>query len=255
MQASATKALGRTRSSGRPPARTRTRAVAPADKSVRRAAILRAADALLKRAPQGVFSVAELARRAGLAKGTVYLYFGTREEVLLAVHAERTSMLFDTVEKTLLARHTSGLAMARKVVAFLREHPEFLPLAAGCRAMLESNVGVQAAIAYKAGIGERLGALGQHLESAFPSLKPGAGTLLLTKCYAMMIGLWQLADPPACLVKVMNRPDMRVFRIDFERELTGALVTLWEGALATESKHPRKPSLSAKRKAAKGTRR
>ncbi|MBS0335654.1 MAG: helix-turn-helix transcriptional regulator, partial [Proteobacteria bacterium] len=65
--------------------RARTRAILPEDKSERRAAILRAAAGLLKQAPHGAFSVEALARRAGLAKGTVYLYFGTREEVLLAV--------------------------------------------------------------------------------------------------------------------------------------------------------------------------
>ncbi|MBK8065951.1 MAG: TetR family transcriptional regulator [Betaproteobacteria bacterium] len=212
--------------------RQRTRAVAPQDKSERRAAIMRAAEVLLHRKPLGEFSVEELAHRAGLAKGTVYLYFGTREEVLLAVHAERTQQLFDTIEKAVSARSVTGRGVARQVVAWLREHPEFLPLAAGCRAMLETNVGAQVAIDFKLGIGVRLSALGARLELAYPALPRGSGAALLMNCYALMLGLWQLADPPACLVDALDHPDLRVFRIDFERQLSQALVALWEGAAA-----------------------
>ena len=92
----------------------RTRAVLPEDKSERRAAILRAAVGLLKEAPQGAFSVEALARKAGLAKGTVYLYFGTREEVLLAVHAERQQLMFDVLEKALAAPKADIRMMAAR---------------------------------------------------------------------------------------------------------------------------------------------
>ena len=123
----------------RPRTHPRTRAVLPQDKSARRAAILRAAAGLLKQAPQGAFSVEALARRAGLAKGTVYLYFGTREEVLLAVHAERQQGLFDALEKSIAAPRAGIRSIVRALLRFLRAHPEFLPLASNCRGMLETN--------------------------------------------------------------------------------------------------------------------
>ncbi len=208
----------------------RTRAVLPGDKSERRAAILRAADALLKHAPQGAFSVEELARRAGLAKGTLYLYFGTREEVLLAVHAERQQLLFDTLEKALAGPRVDIRLVVRTVAKFLRAHPEFLPLAANCRGMLETNIGTEAALAYKQGVGGRLAQIGTRMEALFPTLPSGQGVGLLMASYALMIGLWQISDPPECLVAAMDRPDMRMFRVDLEKQLSTALVNLWEGA-------------------------
>jgi AcrR family transcriptional regulator len=217
-------------SSRRTVARPRTRAVLPEDKSERRAAILRAAASLLKRAPQGVFSVDQLARQAGLAKGTVYLYFGTREEVLLAVHAERQQDLFDTLEKALAEPRVDIRLIARTVARFLRTHPEFLPLAANCRGMLETNIGTEAALAYKQSIGARLTQIGMRLEQLFPTIGKGQGVGLLMASYALMIGLWQISDPPACLANVMERPDMRLFRVDLEKQLNAALVNLWEGA-------------------------
>jgi len=215
---------------GRDAARVRTRAVLPEDKTERRASILRAAADLLKHAPQGAFSVEELARRAGLAKGTVYLYFGTREEVLLAVHAERQQLLFDTLEKALASPRIDIRMVARTVTRFLRAHPEFLPLAANCRGMLETNIGGEAALAYKQAIGARLMQIGARMEAIFPALSRGQGVGLLMASYGMMIGLWQISDPPACLASAMERPDMRVFNVDLEKQLGAALVCLWEGA-------------------------
>jgi len=211
-------------------ARARTRATLPEDKSERRAVILRAAVSLLKHAPQGAFSVEELARRAGLAKGTVYLYFGTREEVLLAVHAERQQRMFDVLEASLAAPRPDIRLIARTVVRFVRAHPEFLPLAANCRGMLETNIGAEAALAYKQGVGVRLAQIGARLEVLFPVLAKGQGVGLLMASYALMIGLWQISDPPDCLAAAMERPDMRMFKVDLEKQLGAVLVNLWEGA-------------------------
>ncbi len=213
-----------------PRRRARTRAVLPEDKSERHAAILRAAVALLKDAPQGAFSVDALARRAGMAKGTVYLYFGTREEVLLAVHGQRQQILFDALEKALAAPRADIRMIARTLGRFLRGHPEFLPLAANCRGMLETKVGAEAALAFKQAIGARLACLGARLEVLFPGLARGQGVGLLMASYGLMIGLWQIASPPECLVSAMERPDMRIFKLDLEKQLNAALTNLWEGA-------------------------
>mgnify|MGYP006172174759 CR=1 FL=1 len=119
------------------------RAVAPEDKTARRAAIVRAAEELSSRG--AAFSMDQLARRAGVAKGTVYLYFGTREEVLLAVHEKQSHELFDVVERSLAAAAPTGESVVRSGLRYLRSHPEFYPLAANCRGMLDTNVSTEAA--------------------------------------------------------------------------------------------------------------
>jgi AcrR family transcriptional regulator len=176
------------------------RAIGAEDKTERRAAIVRAAAELVRRDPSCSCSVDQLAARAGVAKGTVYLYFGSREEVLLAV------------------------------LLYVKAHPQFYPLAAGCRGMLDTNVSTEAALAFKLGIGKRLQGLGARIEQLYPGLKAGEGAALLMNCYALIIGLWQQADPPLSLRAVMDRPEMRIFRIDFEKQLNAALLDLWEAA-------------------------
>lgn len=209
--------------------KARTRAIGPEDKSERRAGIVRAAEALLRRDPSATFAVEQIAQRANLAKGTVYLYFGSREEVLLAVHEKQTHELFDVVAQALSAPDVQGRRVVEAGLAYLRSHPEFYPLAGNCRGMLDTNIGTAAALAFKVGVASRLRPLGERIEAIFPGLQPGEGAALLTNCYALIIGLWQQADPPRSLRKLMHRPELAVFRIDFEAQLVAALLDLWDG--------------------------
>src|SRR5262245_28176546 len=146
------------------------RALAPEDKTQRRDAILEAAEALLRKDPSASFSVEELARRAGLAKGTLYLYFGTREEVLVAVHEKHSHELFDVVERSLASEQPTGEGVVRAGLRYLRTSPGFYPLAANCRGMLDTNVSTERALELKMGVGKRLADLGARIEAIMPGL-------------------------------------------------------------------------------------
>jgi len=211
-------------------ARRMRRALVPEAKSERRAAIVSAAHALLHRHPSADFSVEALARRAGLAKGTVYLYFRTREEVLLALHEQQSHELFDVVERTLAAPGADARSVLVAGMGYLRAHPEFYPLAGNCRGMLDTNVSVQAALEFKTRVAQRLASMGQRIEVLYPGLAAGEGAALLMNSYALIIGLWQQADVPIVLREAMKRPELAVLRIDFEKQLTAALLDLWESA-------------------------
>jgi len=215
--------------------RPRTRAIAPQEKSARRAAILRAAEKLLHTDPGGAITVENLARQAGVAKGTVYLYFRTREEVLLQVHLERLHGLFDELGEALRSpRVDAAYHAVRATLHYLHAHPEFLPLATNCRGMLEANASVDAALEFKLALGARLSAIGARIEELYPGLARGDGMALLMSSYALMIGLWQLTDPPACLREAMQRPELSMFRIDFDKQLAAALLALWAGTVGVQ---------------------
>jgi AcrR family transcriptional regulator len=209
---------------------SKRRAVGPRQKAKRRAAIIDAAHALLHRSPSATFSVEALARRAGLAKGTVYLYFRTREEVLLALHERQIHELFDVLERSLAAPGADARSVVRAGLEHHRAHPEMYPLAGNCRYMLDTNVGPAAALAFKLGLARRLAALGEQVQALYPGLARGEGAALLMNSYALIIGLWQQADVPAVLRAAMKRPEMAIYRIDFERQLEAAVLDLWESA-------------------------
>ena len=206
------------------------RALGAGEKSERRAAIIDAAEQLLHRDPAATFPVEALARRAGLAKGTVYLYFRTREEVLLALHEKQIHALFDVLARALARSRADARSVVRAGLRHHGAHPEFYPLAGNCRYMLDTNVGAAAALAFRLGLAQRLAAIGERVEALYAGLRPGEGAALLVNSYALIIGLWQQADTPAVLRDAMRRPEMKIFRIDFEKQLEQALLDLWEAA-------------------------
>ena len=85
-----------------------TRARTNEQKSFRREQILAAAHTLLTESGYDGFAMAPLARRADVAKGTLYLYFTTREEVLLALCTRYVDQWIEALRPELRAGMTDG---------------------------------------------------------------------------------------------------------------------------------------------------
>lgn len=208
------------------------RAMLDEDKQLRRHAILSAAAALLIQHPERLASVEDVARRTGLAKGTMYLYFATKEEIYLAVHEQQTHEFFDTLE-TLLASERGRPSLKRltsNVVEAIRQHPAFLPLAIQCPEF-ERNADVDVIARCKAGIGARLEQIGTTLETMYARLKKGDGARLLIRSYGLMLGLWQLTAPTSAREPLLERAELSVFRLDCLVQLEAALYALWRGTV------------------------
>ncbi len=212
----------------------RQRAIQAEDKQERHHAILDAAERLLLRAPDRAANVAEVADEAGLAKGTVYLYFPSKEELLLAVHERNIDAFFTA----LIERMQSDTPAAIDDVLVLThrymvEPPLFLPLAARCFGLMGQSVAPECGQEFKRRMAVRLQAAGAGLERHFPELAAGSGVALLHYSYALIIGLWQMSPaaqglPSACALAAVSSPD---FKYSFPDELDRALRALWEGTV------------------------
>ena len=64
----------------------RKRARSDEEKALRRSHILHAAESIFADVGYESFSMAKLSKEAGVVKGTLYLYFDTREEVFLVMY-------------------------------------------------------------------------------------------------------------------------------------------------------------------------
>jgi AcrR family transcriptional regulator len=207
----------------------RQRAIHSEDKQERHHAILDATERLLTRAPVRVANMAEVADEAGLAKGTVYLYFPSKEELLLALH-ERHSDDFFRALIALLARNqpvTIGEIM-EITRTHIVERPTFLPLATRCFALVDTEVPLEAARAFKERMAQRLTAAGAGLERHFPELEQGGGVALLRHSYALIVGLWQMS---ASASESPGLAACGVDKLDYPKELERALLALWGGTV------------------------
>ena len=216
----------------------RQRAIQAEDKQERHHAILDAAARLLLRSPERIANMADVADEAGLAKGTVYLYFPSKEELLLAVHERNIDGFFRALVERL---GRDDPVAVTDILALTHEHmvepPLFLPLAARCFGLMGQSVPAEAAIAFKQRMAERLMAAGGGLERHFPALKAGGGGVaLLRHSYALIIGLWQMSSESAgnrsiCPMAPGPGELPSVFSYSYADELDRGLLALWNGTV------------------------
>lgn len=206
------------------------RAVAVADKEERRNAILDAAEALFIEFPARVASVAEVAEAAGLAKGTVYLYFPSKEEMLLALHERHVAGFFAEVMRLL---DGPGPVDFDAVFEVTRKHfiraPGYLPLTSRCFGLMDREIPLETALAFKTRVAQTIAIAGTALERHFPALAPGQGVVVFLHSYGLIVGLWQLLHPNERFGAAMNRPELKLIKRDYERDIESALRALWSG--------------------------
>lgn len=223
--------------------RPNQRAVAVADKEERRNAILDAAEALFTEQPERMANVSEVAAAAGLAKGTVYLYFPSKEEMLLALHERQVAEFFSELGKLLQG---PGPHDFDAVFAVTRDHllrvPGYLALTSRCFGLMDREIPMETALAFKVRVGQALAASGEALERHFPALAPGDGITLLMHSYGLIVGLWQLLHPNERFGAAMNRPELRMLKRDYERDIETALRSLWTGMTGGAAAAPKRKS-------------
>lgn len=145
-----------------PLAENRKRARSDSEKEARRAAILAAAREMIAEAGFDGVTMSALARRAGVAKGTLYLYVRTKEELFLALFCAAMEAFVDRFEAI-----DDPDRLADGMTRAAREVPLFLPLFARLVAVIEANVADEALFAAKREIGALGARAATHLAGLF----------------------------------------------------------------------------------------
>ena len=216
------------------------RAMNEEQKEERRRIILDVAWRLFAETTYDTVTMLGVAERAGLAKGTVYLYFRTKEELFLALEGEQLGAWFDEVDKQLgLVAPTSTDAAIDTVVRLLGDslvgRQTLMRLLRISHTILEQNIDEATALRSKQVVGARVSHTGAILETALPFLDPGQGSRLLMQIYALVLGVQQLADPAPIVKTVVRDHNLVLFDINFTAEFSDMLRALLLG-LAQQSR-------------------
>lgn len=206
------------------------------DKAARRHAILVAATRMLRRRPYAEITMAEVARKCGLAKGTLYLYFHSKEALFLAALEEELAQWFLDLTAQLVTLDPSRdevERMAAMIASTLAARSSLGDLLGLVHNVLEQNIEPDAALAFKQMLLEKLTVGGRALESVLPRLPPGSGPRLLLRIYAVVVGLRQMAEPAPTVAKVLELDEMKPLRVDFEHDLGETIVHLVRGLVAS----------------------
>jgi AcrR family transcriptional regulator len=213
------------------PRTTHRRARTADAKSERRTQILDAAITLLDAGDPDQITVASVATRAGIAKGTVYLYFRTKEELFLGLTERLLEDWFDELDAALAGGQgwIQASALADLLTDALTQRPLLRHLLGLLGPVLERNLDADRAVRFKWRVAGRMTATGALLERRTVFLRPGDGTRVLLHLQALAAGLQVLAEPAAPVRQVLEAPGLELFRMEFEREFRSAARALLTG--------------------------
>ena len=217
------------------------RARSPEAKALRARHLEDAALTALEHTPWPALAVADVARDAGVAKGTLYLYFPTKESLGLALVERLLGAWFDDVIAALAANRAAitPAACAQLLVEATDRHRALVPLLAITGTLLETNVTLVTARRFKAEVLRRTLEGGLAVERALGTLAPGDGARFLLHVHALVTGLFRMAEPAPAVKAVLRTPRFAALRVEFTTELTFALTALLTGLVAS-----RKPARS-----------
>ena len=117
-------------------------------KALRRRAVLQAAETYLLEVGYEAFSMSKLAKKIGLAKGTLYLYFQTREELFLTLY-DQSLIRWSQVFIDELSDSMTSKAYSQKLLSTASADGTFLPLIIRLEHMIEHNVAIPRLISSK----------------------------------------------------------------------------------------------------------
>ena len=217
------------------------RAINDKEKLERRGVILAAAMQLFMASSFSAVNMQAVADKAGIAKGTTYLYFKTKEELFLALLAEELAGWLKTLRGQLNELSDSTLPLNDAIEDFsvrvansFAKHPGMARLIPLVHAILEQNIDPAAALSYKRRLRMRFMTAGLQIEDVLSFLKAGQGAELLLTIYSLLVGLQGMAEPAPSVVQALQESDLGLFRIEMTPKLTSLLIQILTG-MAVES--------------------
>jgi TetR/AcrR family transcriptional regulator len=208
------------------------RAVKDAAKHRKRETIIEiAATMLSKRAFESV-SMDEVAKVAGIAKGTLYLYFETREELFLAVYVHDFNDWYATLNAFL---HANEKISAEKFAAWfadnLRGMPRFRKLAVAVPTVFERNIPKEAAVNFKRLATAQLTATAPILAERVGFKSEAQAIRFLIQLMGLIVGLWSLGYDSPLILEIVHEEKLEHFPADFYEFLGETTQQLLRGTL------------------------
>jgi AcrR family transcriptional regulator len=206
------------------------RARSDQDKVARREQLLAVTAELWEEKNFNSITMNEVASRVQLAKGTTYLYFQTKEELLLALlERELQAWFLELAQKLQTKKIFTPTEFARLLTKSLVQRRSFARLLCIQSSILEHNISLERALEFKHFLLAQALSAATLIEARLEFLKRGEGIVLLQRINALIIGFYDLANPSQIIQATLEKPTMKPFRFDFSKQFQSTLETLLIG--------------------------
>lgn len=204
------------------------RAIAPIEKQARKRRMLRAAEELLEHWNYTDITMDRIAERAGVAKGTLYLYFRTKETLFLQLYEHHLEGWYSELSELAdLGTHTVGSAEAARVIAStLSARPTLIRLQGLMHSSLSRNIDLHTTTEFMRRRARSMSPLASALAVRVAGLSTNDARRFLVRLELVAGALAWAAYGTKRLAASPRDPDLAVFDVDFEEELTGIVTAL-----------------------------
>jgi AcrR family transcriptional regulator len=204
------------------------RATTEDKRAARRTRILNAASTLLESWSLDDVNVDRIAKAAGIAKGTVYLYFRTREELVLEVFDRHHGLWLEALE-TELRDGTAPLRpeeAARLTVSTLLDNPLLIRLYGQMGAIVAGNISLEAGRDLRLRQASRIAVIARALERRFSGVTSAQASRWLVRVEAFAAGIVPRTGAPGTVLGAFDVSDRADHHLDLESELQYIAVTM-----------------------------
>jgi len=193
-------------------------------KAERRASILERARAYVAGRSFEEIRLGDLARELGLVKGTLYLYFPTKQDLFASILADEMEGWWAECMRGSPTRSPgSDLAPA------LGRRELLVRLVASLHMTIEPGLSPEGLRRLKEWFRDFAARAAGDLEDRYGGLR-GRGSDLVMRTYALAVGAAQLAFPPGNVRALIDQDDsLAAFRVRIDRFLAGAIDALYRG--------------------------
>jgi AcrR family transcriptional regulator len=201
-------------------------------KLARREQILSAAVDLLSRERYEQLTMASVAHSAGLAKGTPYLYWRTKEELFLAALQDEYGAFLGGLVVAIRATQGTPESVADAMTRELVPRQRLISMIGLLHAVLEPNAPVEAVIGFKRALLSGGLEVAVALSERLPWLALEDATRLLLRMHCMIVAVRQMGDPPEPIRRALEQPDLALLRVDLAVDIRELLLDLLIAARA-----------------------
>jgi AcrR family transcriptional regulator len=202
------------------------RATVNEEKAARRLRILDAATELLASWSYADITMARIAAVTGVAKGTLYLYFRTKEELFLELYERRLGAWYAELEALAVAgAGTIEPAVAARVISStIATRPILIRLHGILHSALGCNLAPETIVAFRRRQYLTAVSLATALAGRISGLSDAGALRFLIRLEAVVVGLSWTAIPPSA--RSIEDADLTAFHVDFETELREIVTAL-----------------------------
>ncbi len=209
------------------------RAIKEKDKLKRKEKILKTAWDLYKNGDGQFPTVSVIAETAGLSKGSVYLYFKTKDDIILHLFIHQLRQWHLAVEQELegCPDTISVEQYARVTTRYVVENPLLLRMGGMATGALGEQSGKGAVLDVKIQLAQILDQRSQLTSRLFPGLTMGQWRKVHLRIYALIFGLWQMFYSPPQVRRLLKEAKIEIFAVEFSQNVVESVAIFLKGAL------------------------